>query len=138
MHENFNSVEEIKVSSNRSFGMVFTLVFLVVGIWQISAEKSLGWYFFASAILFFIATITFSSLLGPFNRAWFKFGLLLGRVFNPIVLGFVFFLVVTPMGIARRLLGKDSLHLKLKPNLKSYWIDRNPSGPKLGSMKKQF
>jgi hypothetical protein len=53
-------------------------------------------------------------------------------------LGFVFFLVVTPMGIARRLLGKDSLRLKPKPNLKSYWIDRNPSGPKPGSMTKQF
>jgi large-conductance mechanosensitive channel len=138
MHENFNSVEEIKVSSDRSFGIVFMFVFSVVGIWQISIGKSLGWYFFAGAILFFVIAITFPSLLGPFNRAWFKFGLLLGRVFNPIVLGFVFFLVVTPMGIARRLLGKDSLHLKLKPNLKSYWIDRNPSGPKIGSMKKQF
>ena len=138
MHENLDRLEEIKVSSNRSFGMVFTLVFLVVGIWQISAEKSLGWYFFASAILFFIVAITFPSLLGPFNRAWFKFGLLLGQAVNPVILGLVFFLVVTPIGIVRRLLGKDSLHLKTKPNLKSYWIDRNPPGPKLGSMTKQF
>ena len=138
MHENLDKVEDIKVSSNRSFGMVFTLFFLVVGIWQISAEKSLGWYFFASALLFFIVAITFPSLLGPFNRAWFKFGLLLGQAVNPVILGLVFFLVVTPIGIVRRLLGKDSLHLKTKPNLKSYWIDRNPPGPKLGSMTKQF
>jgi large-conductance mechanosensitive channel len=138
MHENLDRIEEIKVASNRSFGIVFTLVFLVMGIWQILAGKSLGWYFFASAIFFFIATITFSSLLGPFNRAWFKFGLLLGQAVNPIILGFVFFLVVTPIGIVRRLLGKDSLHLKPRPNLKSYWIDRNPPGPKLGSMTKQF
>ena len=138
MHENLDRLEEIKVSSNRSFGMVFTLVFLVVGIWQISAEKSLGWYFFASAILFFIVAITFPSLLGPFNRAWFKFGLLLGQAVNPVILGLVFFLVVTPIGVFRRLLGKDSLHLKPKPNLKSYWIDRNPQGIKLGSMTKQF
>jgi hypothetical protein len=138
MHENLDRIEEIKVSSNRSFGMVFTLVFLVVGIWQISTGKSLGWYFFASAILFFIVTITFPSLLGPFNRVWFKFGLLLGQAVNPVILGLVFFLVVTPIGIVRRLLGKDSLHLKPKHNLKSYWIDRNPQGPKLGSMTKQF
>ena len=138
MHENLDRIEEIKVSSNRSFGMVFTLVFLVVGIWQISTGKSLGWYFFASAILFFIVTITFPSLLGPFNRVWFKFGLLLGQAVNPVILGLVFFLVVTPIGIVRRLLGKDSLHLKPKPNLKSYWIDRNPAGPKISSMTKQF
>ena len=138
MHENLDRIEEIKVSSNRSFGMVFTLVFLVVGIWQISTGKSLGWYFFASAILFFIVAITFPSLLGPFNRVWFKFGLLLGQVVNPVILGLVFFLVVTPIGTVRRLLGKDSLQLKPKPNLKSYWIDRNPPGPKLGSMTKQF
>ena len=138
MHENLDRIEEIKVSSNRSFGMVFTLVFLVVGIWQISTGKSLGWYFFASAILFFILTITFPYLLGPFNRVWFKFGLLLGQAVNPVILGLVFFLVVTPIGIVRRLLGKDSLHLKPKPNLKSYWIDRNSAGPKLGSMTKQF
>ena len=138
MHENLDGVEEIKVSSDRSLCAVFTFVFLVVGIWQISGGKSLGWYFFASAILFFIVAITLSSLLGPFNRAWFKFGLLLGQAVNPVILGLVFFLVVTPIGIVRRLLGKDSLHIKPKPNLKSYWIDRNPQGPKLGSMTKQF
>jgi len=138
MHENLDRVEEIKVSSDRSFGMVFTFVFLVVGIWQISVGKPLGWFFFASAIPFFIVAITFPSLLSPLNRAWFKFGLLLGQIVNPVILGLVFFLVVTPIGISRRLLGKDSLHLKPKPNLKSYWIDRNPAGPKLGSMTKQF
>ncbi len=138
MHENLDKTQEIKVSSNRSFGMVFTLVFLAMGIWQTSAGKSLEWYFFASAILFFIVTITFPSLLGPFNRAWFKFGLLLGQAVNPVILGLVFFLVVTPIGIVRRLLCKDSLHLKPKPNLKSYWIDRDPPGPKIGSMTKQF
>jgi len=138
MHENLDRIEEIKVSSNRSFGMVFTFVFLVVGTWIIFGGSSVGWYFLAGAIVFFVVAIIFPSLLGPFNRAWFKFGLLLGRLFNPVILGFVFFLVVTPMGIIRRLLGKDSLHLKPKPNLKSYWIDRNPQGPKLGSMTKQF
>ena len=91
MHENLDRVEEIKVSSDRSFGMVFTFVFLVVGIWTILEGKSIGWYFLAGAILFFIVAITFPSLLGPFNRAWFKFGLLLGQAVNPVILGLVFF-----------------------------------------------
>ena len=138
MHENLNREEEVKVSSDQSFGIVFTLVFLVVGVWLVSGGQSKGGFFFVSAALFLVVAIARPSILGPFNRSWAKFGLLLGQVFNPLLLGVVFFLVVTPIAVVMRLLGKDSLHLKLKPNLKSYWIDRNPSGPKLGSMKKQF
>ena len=137
MHENLNR-EEIKVSSDQSFGMVFALVFLAVGIWVVSDGQSKGWFFFVSAALFLVVAIARPSILGPLNRAWAKFGLLLGRVINPVILGFVFFLVVTPMAVIRRLLGKDSLHLKSNPDLKSYWIDRSPAGPKFGSMTKQF
>jgi hypothetical protein len=82
MHENFYTVEEIKVSSDGYFGIEFMFVFSVVGMCQISLGKSLGWYFFAGAIPFFVIGIIFASLLGPFNRAWFKFGILLGeRIF---------------------------------------------------------
>ena len=137
MHENLNR-EEIKVSSDQSFGIVFALVFLAVGIWVVSDGQSKGWFFFVSAALFLVVAIARPSILGPLNRAWAKFGLLLGRVINPVILGFVFFLVVTPMAVIRRLLGKDSLHLKSNPDLKSYWIDRSPAGPKFGSMTKQF
>ena len=137
MHENLNR-EEIKVSSDQSFGIVFALVFLAVGIWVVSDGQSKGWFFFVSAALFLVVAIARPSILGPLNRAWAKFGLLLGRVINPVILGFVFFLVVTPMAVIRRLLGKDSLHLKSNPDLKSYWIDRRPAGPKFGSMTKQF
>ena len=138
MHENLNGEEEVKVSSDRSFGIVFTLVFLAVGIWVVSGGQSNGWFFFVSAALFLVVTIARPSILGPLNRAWAKLGLLLGQVFNPILLGVVFFLVVTPIAVIRRLLGKDSLHLKSKSNLESYWIDRSPAGPKFGSMTKQF
>ena len=138
MHENLDKEEEIKVSSDRSFGIVFTLVFLAVGVWAVSGGQSKGWLFFVSAVLFLVAAIARPSILGPLNRAWAKLGLLLGQVFNPIVLGVVFFLVVTPMAVIRRLLDKDSLHLKFKSDLESYWIDRSPAGPKLGSMTKQF
>ena len=138
MHENLDKEEEVKVSSDRSFGIVFTLVFLAVGVWVVSGGQSKGWLFFVSAALFLVVAIARPSILGPLNRAWAKLGLLLGQVFNPILLGVVFFLVVTPMAVIRRLLGKDSLHLKSKANLESYWIDRSPAGPKFGSMTKQF
>ena len=138
MHENLDKEEEVKVSSDRSFGIVFTLVFLAVGVWVVSGGQSKGWLFFVSAALFLVIAIARPSILGPLNRAWAKFGLLLGQVFNPILLGVVFFLVVTPIAVVLRLLGKDSLHLKSKPDLKSYWIDRSPAGPKFGSMTKQF
>ena len=138
MHENLDKEEEVKVSSDRSFGIVFTLVFLAMGVWVVSGGQSKGWLFFVSAALFLVVAIARPSILGPLNRAWAKLGLLLGQVFNPILLGIVFFLVVTPMAVIRRLLGKDSLHLKSKSNLESYWIDRSPAGPKFGSMTKQF
>jgi len=138
MHENLNREEEVKVSSDRSFGIVFTLVFLAVGVWVVSGGQSKGWFFFVSAALFLVVAIARPSILGPLNRAWAKLGLLLGQVFNPFLLGVVFYLVITPMAVIRRLLGKDSLRLKSKPSLESYWIDRNPLGPKPSSMTRQF
>ena len=138
MHEDLDKEEEVKVSSDRSFGIVFTLVFLAMGVWVVSGGQSKGWLFFVSAALFLVVAIARPSILGPLNRAWAKFGLLLGRVINPVVLGVVFFLVVTPIAVVLRLWGKDSLHLKSNPDLKSYWIDRSPAGPKFGSMTKQF
>ena len=138
MRENLDRVEEIKVSSDRSFGIVFTLVFLAVGIWMVSGGQSEGWLFFVGSALFFVIALACPSILGPFNRAWMKFGLFLSRVVNPLLLGVVFFLIITPIAIVRRLLGEDSLRLKFEPGLESYWIDRNPPGPKSGSMTRQF
>ena len=138
MHENLNREEEIKVPPDRSFGIVFTLVFLAMGIWVVSEGQSKGWFFFVIAALFLAVAIARPCILGPLNRAWTKFGLLLGQVFNPLLLGFVFFLVVTPIAVVMRLWGKDFLHLKSKPGLKSYWVDRSSAGQKIGSMTKQF
>ena len=138
MHENLDREEEIKASSDRSFGAVFTLVFFAVGTWLVSGGYFEGWFFFAGATLFLVVTLACPFILGPLNRAWMKLGLLLSRVVNPLILGVVFFLVITPMAVVRRLLGKDSLHLESKPGLESYWVDRNPPGPKPGSMTRQF
>ena len=94
--------------------------------------------FFRKCRPFLVVAIARPSILGPLNRAWANFGLLLGQVFNPLLLGVVFFLVVTPIAVIVRLWGKDSLHLKSKSDLESYWINRSPAGPKGGSMTKQF
>ena len=138
MHEDLDRAEEIKLSSDRSFGIVFLLVFLAMGIWMVLGSHPEGWLFLAGSVILFVVTLARPSILSPLNRVWFKFGLLLGQVVNPLILGVVFFLVISPMAVIRRLLGKDSLHLKSKSNLESYWIDRSPAGPKFGSMTKQF
>ena len=138
MHEDLDREEEIKLSSDRSFGIVFLLVFLAMGIWMVLGSHSEGWLFLAGSVILFVVTLACPSILGPLNRAWFKFGLLLGQVVNPLILGVVFFLVITPMAVFRRLWGKDSLHLKFNLCLESYWIDRNPPGPKPSSMTRQF
>ena len=103
MHENLNREEEIKVPPDRSFGIVFTLVFLAMGIWVVSEGQSKGWLFFVIAALFLVVAIARPCILGPLNRAWTKFGLLLGQAFNPLLLGVVFFLVVTPIAVVMRL-----------------------------------
>ena len=137
MHENLDKAEEVKVSSGRSFGIAFLILFLAVGMWMVSRNHSEGWLFLAgSMILFVVGSARPPPLPGPLNRAWFKFGLPRSPVVNPLTLGVVFFMVTTLMAVVRRLLGKDLLHLKSKPDLESYWVDRSPAGPKLGSMTK--
>ena len=138
MHENLNRGEGIKVSSDRSFGIVFFVVFVLAGTWMLLKDQPAGWLILSSSIILLVISLVRPSILGSLNRAWFKFGLLLSRVFNPLIMGVVFFLVITPMAVTRRLMGKDSLNLKFKSSLKSYWINRNPPGPKPDSMTRQF
>ena len=138
MHENLDREDEIKTPTDRSFGVVFTIVFLFLGIWMAWKGRSEAWVFLVSAALLFVVALARPFILNPFNQAWMKFGLLLSCVVNPVILGVVFFLIISPMAILRKLLGKDSLHLKFNPNTDSYWISRNPPGPKTGSMSRQF
>jgi hypothetical protein len=138
MHETLNREEGIKVSSDRSFGIVFFIVFVVAGTWMLLKGQPAGWFMLVSSIILLVIALVRPSILGSLNRAWFQFGLLLSRLVNPLILGVVFFLVVTPMAVTRRLLGKDSLNLKFESSLKSYWINRNPPGPKPKSMTRQF
>ena len=127
-------MEDIKISSNRSFGIVFFIVFLIVAIYPLINNADLRIWSLIISIIFLILGLINSKFLTPLNKLWFKFGLLLGRLISPIIMGIIFFFVVTPIGLILRTFGKDVLNLK-KNNSKSYWIKKN--GP-ISKMKNQF
>ena len=126
--------QEKNRSSNKSFGIVFFLVFFLIATYPLLYGNDLRlWSLFVSFI-FLILGLMNSKILSPLNRIWFKFGIILGKVFSPIVMGIIFFLVVTPIALIMRILRKDILNLKFNEN-DTYWIDKK--GPK-SSMKNQF
>ena len=125
---------DIKIGSNRSFGIVFFIVFLLIAIYPLLSGENVRLWSLAISIIFFILGIINSGLLSPLNKIWFKFGLLLGRLISPLVMSLIFFLVVTPIALLMKLLKKDLLNLKFNKD-KSYWIVK--SGPK-SKMKNQF
>ncbi|WP_415314504.1 SxtJ family membrane protein [Candidatus Pelagibacter sp. Uisw_137] len=124
----------IKISSNRSFGIVFFVVFLLISIYPIINDQDIRVWSLIISLIFLILGIINSNILTPLNKVWFKFGILLGSFVSPIVMGVVFFLVVTPISLLMKLFGKDVLNLK-RNNSKSYWIEK--TGPK-SRMKDQF
>ena len=125
---------KIKISSNRNFGIVFFLVFLLIGLWPILSGNDERIWSLLISIIFLILGILNSKLLTPLNKIWFKIGVLLGNIIAPIVMGIVFFFVVTPIGILMKLIGKDLINLR-KNNSKTYWTEKKDIG---SSMKNQF
>jgi hypothetical protein len=137
-HESFERQEQIKGSSDRAFGLTFVSVFAVLaGISAWRGGDSWPYTLSASAVLA-LAALGVPGLLAPLNRGWLKFGLLLHRLTTPLILGGMFFLVITPTALVLRLLGKDLLHLKGGRQAPSYWIDRQPPGPSPETMPNQF
>ena len=129
------SDSKIKISSNRSFGLVFFVVFLIVALWPLKYEEDIRLWSLILSIIFFILGIFNSKLLTPLNKLWFKFGIFLGVIVSPIIMGMVFFLVVTPTGVLMRILGKDLLKTRKVKNTSTYWIKRDKQ---ISRMKKQF
>ena len=126
--------KEIKLPSNKSFGMVFFVVFLIGSFYPLINSDSIRIWSMVISMFFLVLGLLNSRILTPLNKLWFKFGILLGKILSPFILGIIFFLVVTPVGLIMRILGKDVLNLKYN-NSKSYWIEQN--GPK-SKMKNQF
>ena len=127
-------MDEIKISSNRSFGVVFFIVFLLIALYPLLKGNDLRIWSLLISFIFLALGLINSKILTPLNRLWFKFGLLLGKFISPLIMGIIFFAVVTPIGIIMRLLKKDLLNLKYNKK-ETYWIDK--SGPK-SKMKNQF
>ena len=125
---------EIKIGSNKSFGVVFFIVFLLIAIYPLINNEGFRIWSFIISIIFLVLGLINSKVLTPLNKLWFKFGLLLGGIVSPVIMGIIFFFVVTPIALIMRIIGKDLLNLKFTKN-KSYWIEK--SGPK-SKMKNQF
>ena len=126
--------QKIKTSSNKSFGIVFFIVFLIIALYPMIKDGDIRLWSLILSLIFLILGLINSIILTPLNRLWFKFGIFLGKIVSPIILGIIFFLVVTPTGILLRLFGKDVINLKYNKN-NSYWIKK--TGPK-SKMKDQF
>ena len=125
---------ETKYPTNKSFGVVFFIVFLIIAIWPLKSGFDVRLWSLIISIIFLILGIFNSNLLSPLNKAWFKFGLILGRIVSPVVMGIIFFFVVTPTGFLMKVFQKDLLNLKYNKQ-STYWIKRNEIKSK---MKNQF
>ena len=127
-------MDDIKISSNKSFGIVFFIVFILIALYPLLNDQEIRLWALIISAVFLILGLLKSRLLTPLNKLWFRFGIFLGKIISPIIMGFIFFLVVTPIGLIMRLLGKDPLNLKYNKE-RSYWIEKD--GPK-SKMKNQF
>ena len=124
-----------KKSSNRSFGILFFLVFLGFGLWPLTKEMSLNIYLIIISVVFLVLGLLNSKLLSPLNEIWIKFGEILGRIIAPLIMALVYFLILTPISLLVRVFGKDLLGLKYLKQQNSYWIKRKKE---IGTMDKQF
>ena len=122
-------------SSNRSFGLLFFVVFLILGLWPLKNSLDLNLYLISISAVFLILGVTNSKILSPLNKLWIKFGEILGMIIAPLVMALVYFIVLTPVSLIVRIFGKDLLGLKFLKKKDSYWINRKK---KRLSMKKQF
>jgi len=126
--------DNIKLGSNRSFGIVFCIVFLLVAVYPLLNDNPIRYWSIIISIIFLLLGVFNSKILTPLNILWMKFGLLLGKIISPLIMGFVFFGVVTPISILMKLIGKDSLNLKRNKN-DTYWLKKQEIK---SSMKNQY
>ena len=127
-------MQELKIGSNRSFGIVFFIVFLIIALWPLTNNENIRIWSLVISLIFLILGIFNSNLLTSMNKLWMKFGLLLGKIVSPVVMAVIYFGVVTPTGLIMRILGKDILKLK-KNNYNSYWEKKDNSN---NNMNNQF
>ena len=137
-HDSFSPSTELQIGSDRTFGIVFAVVFGLVSIYLLISGKHYHLWIGGLSVGFLATALVMPRLLRPLNRLWFKIGLLLHKIVSPLVMGLVFFSTVVPTGLLMRLFGKRPLALNFDPAAKSYWIERGPDEPSPESMKNQF
>jgi len=138
LHEDFGRTDPVKRSSDRATGLVFAAVFTIIALWPLWKSGAVREWALITAAAITIVALAIPRALGPLSRAWHGLGLAMHRVMNPLVMGLLFYLTVTPTGLLMRLFGKDPLRLRFDPEAKSYWIERQPPGPAPETMRHQF
>jgi predicted membrane metal-binding protein len=128
--------DTLRAGSDRSFGLVFAAVFLAIALWPLINGDGVRWWSATVSAAFAIIAIVLPAILGPLNRLWFRFGLILGRLVSPVVMAIIFFVTVTPTALIFKLMKKDPLALRKLPDAASYWVNRDDSAD--SSMKNQF
>jgi hypothetical protein len=137
-HEDLSRAQTVKASSDRFFGLTFFVVLLIIALWPLLSQGAVRPVALGIALVFLAVSLAAPAWLAPLNRLWLKFGELLHRITSPIILGVMFFGVITPVGFFMRLAGKDLLRMKFDREAPSYWIRREPPGPDKTSLKRQF
>lgn len=137
-HENFNREDTVGAGSERGFGLVFAAFFSIVALLPLLSGSTPRWWSIAIASGFLAVALISPKVLQPLNRLWHRFGLLLHRIVSPIVLGVLFFITITPIGLIMRWSGKNILRTRFEPDTETYWIERKPPGPDPQTMPKQF
>lgn len=137
-HEDLDRAAEPKAGSERGFGLVFAGFFAVIALLPLVGGGAVRWWALGLAAALLGLALGMPAVLGPLNRLWFRFGLLLHKLTNPILMGLIFYFAVTPTALILRLMGKDLLRLRFEPGAESYWIERRPPGPEPETMRNQF
>lgn len=138
LHEDLNRGHVAEQGSPRGFGMVFAVVFAVIGLWPLMDGEGARVWALAVGGVFLALALMRPALLSPLNRLWLGLGAVLHRIVNPLIMGLMFFAVITPTALILKLMGKDLLRRRFAPDEKSYWIPRQPPGPEPQSMRNQF
>ena len=137
-HERLTAEEEVRSGSDRSFGIVFAVVFALIALFPLLHGGSIRLWALAIAAVFAALAFLWPKLLAPLNRLWFRFGLLLHKIVNPVVLGLMFFIIITPVALITRLFGGKLLSLGYDKEAASYWQRRTPPGPEPETIRNQF
>ena len=128
----------VEIHSERTFGLFFSVLFFAIGLWPLAHGQNVQLLWLAACFILLLGSLFFPKVLKPFNRIWFRLGLLLHAIVNPLALGVLFFCVFAPYGLAMRMLGKLSISMHFDRSAKTYWIERVPPGPDSDSFKNQF